>query len=156
MLNGAYEKVIKAMNARPGENSEEHLDKYLKLIVSINFYIDYERKFQGNLEALKQYDKKELFAISGRNFYKNDVILTPGMSLKLVKEQDNEFDKDAIAVYAQDEKVGYVANKEYTKFELTSSASELQDKIGDTALRCYLFYLDRYADIQFSIGKIIK
>lgn len=116
----------------------------------------YERKFQGNLETLKQYDKKELFTITGRNFYKNDVILTLGKPLRLVKEIDNEFDKNAIAVYAQDEQIGYVANKDYTKFELTSSVSELQDKIEDVVQAEYLFYLDRYAGIQFSIGKIIK
>lgn len=156
MLNDAYDKLIKAMNALPGENSEENLDKYLKLRDSINFYIDYERKFQGNLEALKKYDKKELFTITGRNFYKNNVILTPGKPLKLVKDPDNEFDKDAIAVYAEDEKIGYVANNDYTKFELTLSASELQDKIEDTAQGSYLFYLDRYAEIQFNIGRIVK
>ena len=96
-----------------------------------------------------------MFTITGTGPRVN-VNLDLGVPLKLVKEPDNEFDSDAIAVYAEGEKIGYVANKEYTKFELTSSASELQDKIGDTALRCYLFYLDRYADIQFSIGKIIK
>lgn len=85
----------------------------------------YERKFYGNLETLKQYDKKELFTITGRNFYKNDVILTLGKLLRFVKEIDNEFDKNAIAVFAQDEQIGYVANKDYTKFELTSSVSEL-------------------------------
>ena len=78
------------------------------------------------------------------------------MPLKLVKEPDNEFDKNAIAVYAEDEKIGYVANKEYTKFKLTSSASELQDKFQDVARAEYLFYLDRYADIQFNIGKVLK
>ena len=156
MLNDAYDKVIKAMNTLPGKNSEEDIDKYLNLRDSINFYIDYERKYQGNLETLKQYNKCELFTITGRNFYKNDVILTPGIPLKLVKEPDNEFDKNAIAVYAEDEKIGYVANKEYTKFKLTSSASELQDKLLDVTQCEYLFYLERYADIQFSIGKIIK
>ena len=45
MLNDAYDKIIKAMNALPGENSEENLDKYLKLKDSINFYIGYGRKF---------------------------------------------------------------------------------------------------------------
>lgn len=85
MLNDTYEKVIKAMNTLPGENSKENIDKYLKLRDSINFYIDYERKFQGNLEALKKYDKKELFTITGRNFYKNDVILTLEISLNLLR-----------------------------------------------------------------------
>ena len=78
------------------------------------------------------------------------------MPLKLVKEPDNEQDKDAIAVYAEDEKIGYVANNDNTKYELTSSASELQDKIEDTTQGSYLFYLDRYAEIQFNIGRIIK
>ena len=100
--------------------------------------------------------KDELFTIAGRHFYKNNINLTPGLPLKLVKEPDNEHDKDAIAVYAKDEKIGYVANNDYTKYKLTSSASELQDKIEDTAKGSYLFYLDRYAEIQFNIGRIIK
>ena len=156
MLNEAYDKVMKAMRALPGENSEEDLDKYLLLRDSINFYIDYERKYQANLEALKKYDKSELFTITGIHFYKNDVNLAPDMPLRLVKEPDNEFDRDAIAVYSQDEKIGYVANKEHTKSELTSSASQLQDKIDDVAQASYLFYLDRYAEIQFHIARIIK
>ena len=155
MLSDAYGKLIKAMNALPGKDSEEDRNKYLRLRDSINFYIDYERKYQKNLESLKNYDKSELFTITGMNFCKNDVTLTPGMPLRLVREPDNEYDPDAIAVYAEDEKIGYVANKDYTKFELTSSASELQDKLQDDAKGEYLSYLDRYAEIQFAIGRII-
>lgn len=91
MLNDAYDTIIKAMNARPGENSEEDLEKYLRLRDSINFYIDYERKYQANLETIKKYGKNELFTIVGMNFYKNGVILTPGKPLRLVREDDNEF-----------------------------------------------------------------
>ena len=58
--------------------------------------------------------------------------MTPNRSLKLVKEQDNKFDKDAIAVYAQDKKIGYVANNDHTRCKLTLSASELQYKIQNT------------------------
>lgn len=154
-LKEAENKVMKAMKALSGD-SDEDINKYLELRETIKFYIDYETKFQGNLETLKGYDKSELFTITGRQFYKNNISLTPGMPLKLVKESDNEFDKDAIAVYAQDEKIGYVANNDYTKFKLTSSASELQDKIEGTAQGSYLFYLDRYAEIQFNVGRIIK
>ena len=154
-LKEAENKIIKAMNALP-RDSEEDINKYLRMRDSINFYIDYENKFQRNLETLKGYDKFELFTITGRKFYRNNITLTSGMPLKLVKEPDNEFDKDAIAVYAKNEKIGYVANKDYTKYELTSSASELQDKIEDIAQGSYLLYLDRYADIQFHIGRIVK
>ena len=153
-LEEAKNKIIKAMNALPGDNDED-INKYLKMRDSIEFYIDYENKFQRNFETLKRYDKSELFTITGRQFFKNNINLTSGMLLKLVKEPDNEHDKDAIAIYAQDEKIGYVANKDYTKYELTSSASELQDKIQNTAKGSYLFYLERYVDIQFNIGRII-
>ena len=154
-LEEAEKKIVKAMNALSGD-SDEDINKYLRMRDSINFYIDYEKKFQSNLETLKQYDKSELFTITGRQFYRNKINLTSGLPLKLVKEPDNEFDKDAIAVYAQGEKIGYVANNDYTKYELTSTASELRDKIEDTAQGSYLFYLDRYAEIQFNIGRIIK
>ena len=154
-LKEAEKKIVNAMNTLSAD-SDEDIDKYLRMKDSINFYIDYENKFQSNLETLKQYDKSELFTITGRQFYRNNIDLTPGLPLKLVKEPDNEFDKDAIAVYAQDEKIGYVANNDYTKSKLTSSASELQDKIEDTAQGNYLFYLDRYEKIQFNIGRIIK
>ena len=154
-LEEAKNKIIKAMNALSGD-SDEDINKYLRIRDSIELYINYEKKFQRNLETLKPFDKSELFTITGRRFYKNNINLTPGMSLKLVKEPDNEHDKDAIAVYAQDEKIGYVANNTYTKSELTSSASELQDKIQNTAQGSYLLYLERYAAIQFPIGRIIK
>ena len=83
------------------------------------------------------------------------------MPLRLVKEPDNQFDRNAIAVYAEDKKVGYVANNVRTKFELTSSASELQNKIGNTARAEYLAYLFRptdlqHYDIQLYIGRIIR
>lgn len=151
-----WKKNRKAINTLPGNNSKENIDVYLRQRDSINFYINYEKEYQRNLETLKPYSKDELFTITGRRFYKNNINLTHDMPLKLVKEPDNEHDSDAIAVYAEDEKIGYVANSDYTKYELTSSASELQDKIQNTAQGSYLLYLERYAEIQFPIGRIIK
>lgn len=153
-LEEAEKKIVNAINTLSSD-SDEDINEYLRLRDNINFYIDYENKFQRNIETLKQYDKSELFTITGRKFYSN-ISLTHGMQLKLVKEKDNEFDSDAIAVYAEDEKIGYVANSDYTKYEGTSSASELHDKIPDTAQGKYLCYLERYGEIQFAIGRIIK
>ena len=48
------------------------------------------------------------------------MILTSDMPLRLVKERDNEFANDVIAVYTEDKKIGYVANKDYIKYELNS------------------------------------
>lgn len=159
-LEEALEKNGKAINALP-QDSEENIDRFLSQKRIIESAIGYEKEFHKNVETLKAYDKSELFTIAGRQFYKVGIKLTPGMSLKLVKELDNEFDKDAIAVYAQDKKIGYVANNVHTKFELTSSASELKDKIENVARGECLFYLFRptdleYPDIQFYIGRIIK
>ena len=155
MLDRANNTLIRAIKALPGEKSEEDINKYLSLRDSINFYIGYERKYQNNLEKLGKYVKKELFTITGRNHYR-DVQITPGMSLRLVKEPDNEFDPDAIAVYVGDKKAGYVANSDATKSDLTSSASLLQSEIPGEVRAEYLLYLERYADIQFAIGRIIK
>ena len=153
MLKDAKRTCLRAINALPNTNSEEDPQKYQRLMQSVDFYIDYEMKFQTNLQILKGFDKSELFTITGRDHYRN-VNLTPGMTLRLVREHDNEFDSDAIAVYAGDEKAGYVANSSYTKFNLTSSASELCDRFGYCACGKYFMYLDRYADIQFAIGMI--
>ena len=153
MLQDAKDTCIRAINALPHINSEEDPQKYKNLMESIDFYIGYEQKFQANLQILKGFDRSELFTITGKDHYLN-VNLTPGMTLRLVREPDNEFDSDAIAVYAGNEKAGYVANSDYTKFKLTSSASELCNRIGDSADGKYLMYLDRNADIQFAIGII--
>ena len=155
MLDEANNTLTRAIEALPVEGSEEDINKYLKLRDSINFYIDYEWKYLNNLETLGKYKRNELFTITGRNHYRN-VKITPGMPLRLVKEPDNEFDPDAIAVYAGDSKMGYVANNDYTKHELTSSASQLKDEIPGIAQGEYLLYLERYAEVQFAIGRIIK
>lgn len=155
-LEKAKEINIRAITSRPGENSEEDLDKYLHQRDSINYCINYEREYLKNLETLKSFDKEELFTIAGMIHYKKSIDLAPGVPLKLAREPDNEHDRDAIAVYYNDEKVGYVANSPSTKHESTSSASELKDKIQDTCEAYLLFHLERYADIHFSIGRIIR
>lgn len=48
------------------------------------------------------------------------------MKLKLVKEPDNSYDKDAIAVYVGSDKVGYVANSSKTNFSKSSWLQNLK------------------------------
>ena len=92
----------------------------------------------------------ELFTIAGRQFYKTNVKLTLGLPLKLVKEPDNEFDGDAIAVYLDDVKVGYVANNTRTSCYLTSLAKDIQ--ILDIAYAEYILYFG----YRYHIAEIIK
>ena len=155
-LKHARQIIIRAIDSLPEKNSKEDSERYIRVKDSIDFYIEYEGTFQERLEILKKYPKDELFTITGIDHSKSDINIVPNMPLKLVKEPNNESDKDAIAVYANNRKWGYVANAHLTKYELTSSASELQDKIQNTAKGQYLFFLDRYADIHFNVGRIIK
>ena len=73
------------------------------------------------------------------------------MIVKLVKEPENEHDNDAIAVYLNNEKIGYVANSEYTLIDKVKSASKLKNQISDnTSAEILFYYLDEY-----TIAKII-
>ena len=57
-----------------------------------------------------------------------------GMKVKLVKEPDNEYDKEAIQVKVKGlGKVGYVANSPFTVKGESMSAGRLYDKISDKA-----------------------
>ena len=74
------------------------------------------------------------FTIAGCNHYFGSDFMKKGMKVKLIKEPDNEYDKEAIKVtYEGLGKIGYVANSSYTVIGESMSAGRLYDKIGDTA-----------------------
>lgn len=74
------------------------------------------------------------FTIAGCRHYFGSDFMKKGMKVKLVKEPDNEYDKEAIKViYEGLGKVGYVANSSYTVIREAMSAGRLYDKIGDIA-----------------------
>ena len=156
VLKDAKRICISAIHTLPGADNNRDIKKFQQLEEDIDYSINKEKRFQKNLKKLKSFPKDELFTITGRNFYENNVDMAPNRPLKLVKEPDNKFDKDAIAVYSQDKKIGYVANNNHTSCKLTSTASELQDKIQNTAKGRYLLFLQKGASIEFLIGRIIK
>lgn len=64
------------------------------------------------------------------------------MTVKLVKEPDNEYDKEAIKVELEGlGHIGYVANSPHTVTGESYSAGRLYDKIGDTAEGTVLYVL---------------
>ncbi|MDO5590440.1 MAG: HIRAN domain-containing protein [Lachnospiraceae bacterium] len=68
-----------------------------------------------------------------RHYFGND-FLKKDMKIRLQKEPDNEYDKEAIKVtFDGIGKIGYVANSAYTVLGDCMSAGRLYDKIGDTA-----------------------
>ena len=79
--------------------------------------------------------KKIYFTITGTRHNYGNEFFEPGMEVKLVKEPDNELDKEAIKVELEGlGHVGYVANSPYTVQGESMSAGRLYDRIDDTAV----------------------
>ncbi len=99
-------------------------------------------EFEKQVEYIENTDDT-LINISGGYYYN----FTPinGQIVDLIREPENEHDSDAIAVYLDKEKIGYVANSEYTLMEKVKSASKLKNIISDNTKAEILFvYLDEY------------
>ena len=79
-----------------------------------------------------------------RNMMPSVKCLEQKMKVKLVKEPDNEYDKEAIKVEMPGiGHIGYVANSPYTVVGESYSAGRLYDKIGDTAKGTVLYVLPK-------------
>ena len=89
-------------------------------------FTDEIKELEGQIEFLKS-SKDTLISITGTRFYFGIEIFKPGMTVNLNKEPENEHDSDAIRVEIDGEKVGYVANSEYTLVENIKSASDIKD-----------------------------
>lgn len=85
---------------------------------------------------------KMFFTITGTFAYYGNDFFEKGMPVKLVKEPDNTYDKEAIKVELEGlGTVGYVANSVHTVVGESFSAGRLYDKIGDTAEGTVLYVL---------------
>lgn len=74
------------------------------------------------------------FTITGMNHYYGSDFLKKGMKVKLVKEPDNEYDKEAIRVEMKGlGKTGYVANSPHTVIGASESAGRMYDKMKKKA-----------------------
>lgn len=84
------------------------------------------------------------FTISGTNHHHGQEFIEPKMEVKLVKEPDNEYDKEAIKVEMPGiGLIGYVANSPYTVIGESFSAGRLYDRIGDVATGTVLYVLPK-------------
>lgn len=85
---------------------------------------------------------KIYFSIAGTGHYYGQKFFETNMKVKLVKEPDNDYDKEAIRVEMEGlGKVGYVANSPHTVLGESMSAGRLYDRIGDTAMGVVKFVL---------------
>ena len=77
---------------------------------------------------------KIYFTIAGTSHHFGQEFFEPKMEVKLVKEPDNEYDKEAIRVELEGlGLVGYVANSPYTVQGESMSAGRIYDRMGETA-----------------------
>ncbi len=78
--------------------------------------------------------KDTIFTLTGMNHYYGSDFLEKGMTVKLFKEPDNEFDKEAIRVELKGlGKIGYVANSPHTVLGESMSAGRMYSKMKKKA-----------------------
>lgn len=78
--------------------------------------------------------KKIYFTLTGTKYRHGHEFLKPGMKVYLVKEPDNSYDKEAIAVTLPGlNLVGYVANSIHTVKGESWSAGRIYDHFGKKA-----------------------
>ena len=86
--------------------------------------------------------EKLYFTVAGAKHHYGTEFMETGMEVKLVKDPDNEYDKEAIKVeMAGLGLVGYVANSPYTVMGESLSAGRLYDRIGETAYGKVMYVL---------------
>ena len=80
--------------------------------------------------------------IANTRHYFGQGFIQPDMTVRLIKEPDNEHDREAIRVELEGlDKIGYVSNSPYTVLGESFSAGRLYDRIGDTAQATVLYNL---------------
>ena len=85
---------------------------------------------------------KIYFTITGTNHHYGTEFLESDMEVKLIKDPDNEYDKEAIKVEMVGlGLIGYVANSHYTVLGDSMSAGRIYDKIGDVATGKVMYVL---------------
>ncbi len=101
--------------------------------------------------------KEIFFTIAGTNHYFGSDFMKAGMKVKLIKEPDNEHDREAIRVELKGlGKVGYVANSPYTVLGESMSAGRIYDRIGDEAKGKILIVTSRGVVCQLKASKAEK
>ena len=96
-------------------------------------------------------DKNIFITINHLDDYNGLSNLKVGDNLTLIKDKDNPYDDEAIAIYNKDEiKVGYVANSVDTVARGTYSAGRLYDHIKDRYMCEVVFIVN---DILLAIIK---
>lgn len=97
---------------------------------------------------------KIYFTITGTNHWYGQEFIKPQMKVKLIKEPDNVYDKEAIKVEMEGiGQIGYVANSPYTVIGESYSAGRMYDKIGNEVQGEVLYVLPKGVICTFTLEK---
>lgn len=100
---------------------------------------------------------KIYFTISGMNHRYGNKFIERDMKVHLVKDPDNEYDKEAIKVMMEGlGQVGFVANSHYTVMGECMSAGRMYDKIGDEADGTVLYRITQGAICVVDVESMIQ
>lgn len=158
---GDYEKAMNLIdyaldNLPEDEDASEYLFLKAEIYESLGmpmetrlYYLKAEGEFEkanqlsDQIEFLKNSDDV-LITVSGTNFFKGLDPFENGRIFNLVKQPDNEHDRDAIAIFLADEQVGFVANSQYTLIDGVKSASEIKFIDDNQKAEVVFVFFDRY------------
>lgn len=157
--NKALELIEEAILILPSKSMENYHERfwYLKgsILDCLSRPIESRRAYliaEGFTDEIKELDeqveflkssKDTLINITGTRFYSGLEVFEKGMTVDLIREDDNEHDPDAIRVELEGKTVGYVANNEYTLIDNVKSATEIR-KLDNKKAEVMLIYLDEY------------
>lgn len=80
--------------------------------------------------------------ITGTCHYHGQEFIEPGMTIHLIKDPDNEYDREAIRAEMDGlGKIGYVTNSPHTVLGESYSAGRLYDKIDDDGCAQVMYVL---------------
>lgn len=114
-------------------NKNQIRDKLFLVLILLRACKD-RKQCRTRTERTGEKMEEMYFTITGCNHYLGNSFMEKGMKIRLEKEPDNEYDKEAIQVKVKGlGKVGYVANSPFTVKGESMSAGRLYDKIGDAA-----------------------
>lgn len=136
-LTKKYEKLIRDNN---GEDWFIDICKRAKYLFPKAHIAQMIRRYAYSLNNSEQKDEENIdmskiyFTVTGTNYKYGTDFIEPKMEVKLTKEPDNDYDKEAIKVEMEGMgQIGYVASTYRTIIGESMSAGRLYDKISDTA-----------------------
>lgn len=157
--NRALELIDEAITILPISKNDEYFERfwYMKgsILDCLNRPIESRRCYlmaEGMSDEIKKLDeqveflkntKDTLINITGTRFYYGLEPFRKGLTVNLIREDDNGHDPDAVRVEIDGETVGYVANNEYTLIDNVKSASEIR-KFSFKKAEVMMIYLDEY------------